>query len=811
MNARKTFFHFPRPAMSLLLTFLNTSEQLTKTFELQKTGEITKSTYPNSFEFTSLKESAKDMKEFATLLQAHASLGHCLLKGHTNRQLNKESRAGTTDANATTEIICLDIDGSQAFKTPDEVMKALSLQHVSYVVQYSASHMIGSTALRCHIFFRIDKPLAAPQIKQHLLKWNLSIPEFANELSLTKTQNTLSYTLDITACQNDKLIYIAPPVLVGIKDPLKNRILFIKGKHECATLPPPPSIVVNKAEVEVRIASLRDAAKLPKRKNVYKHVNNTEILSKPDEAGISEIKEERGFVYFNLNGGNSWGYYHPVNNPDFIFNFKGEPTYLTKELLPEYWEQITKQIRTNPNATTSAPKANAIGVVHLAFLDKRSSGYWRGTFKPSSNELDIYPAKNETQIKHFAAANNFTIGDFIPEWDISFNPNDNVRVDLANRSINLFTPTSYMLATPKTVKKIPPTIGKVIFHVVGSDQAAYDHMLNWIAFIVQFRKPTKTAWLTQGIPGTGKGVLMNDILRPLLGFNQTTVRRMEELNEHYNSYLENCLLCMVDEVQTSALKSESSVMAKLKNFITEAKITIRGMYQTSYEVNNHCNWIFASNMPDPILISKEDRRYNVGKYQATKIIISKQEVEVDIPKELQAFNDYLMGITVDLDKANTPLQSQDRDDIIAISETSIDTVAHALIHGDFEFFMDQLPTMQIRTNIDRDSLDDYRSVLNHLLVRTDPTTGLCKLSRDELHVLFDYTVGDMPVSPNKFTSRLKHHRIRISRVRIDHPVQGFSTVWKNLKEFPNHIKTLNDKPKLMLVKQSKSNLQGKKS
>jgi hypothetical protein len=53
-------------------------------------------------------------------------------------------------------------------------------------------------------------------------------------------------------------------------------------------------------------------------------------MLKPDSAVITEMKAERGFVYFNLNGGDSWAYYHPESNPDYIYNFKGEPSYLLK-------------------------------------------------------------------------------------------------------------------------------------------------------------------------------------------------------------------------------------------------------------------------------------------------------------------------------------------------------------------------------------------------------------------------------------------------------------------------------------------------
>jgi hypothetical protein len=147
-------------------------------------------------------------------------------------------------------------------------------------------------------------------------------------LTLTKTGNALRYGLDITTCQNDKLIYIAHPICVGFKAPITKRIEYVKRKRETWSFGDTPSVMVNKQLNEDQIAALRKVAKLPERKNTYKMVSNMEVLSKPDQSVITGMKEERGFVYFNLNGGDSWAYYHPSNNPDFIHNFKGEPAYL---------------------------------------------------------------------------------------------------------------------------------------------------------------------------------------------------------------------------------------------------------------------------------------------------------------------------------------------------------------------------------------------------------------------------------------------------------------------------------------------------
>ena len=99
---------------------------------------------------------------------------------------------------------------------------------------------------------------------------------------------------------------------------------------------------------------------------------NTEVMLKPDECIITDMKTERGFVYFNLNGGDSWAYYHPSESPEFIYNFKGEPTYKTSELLPQYWAKLTQQ------AASGAPDAK--GNIYLAFREFTSGVYWNGIY-----------------------------------------------------------------------------------------------------------------------------------------------------------------------------------------------------------------------------------------------------------------------------------------------------------------------------------------------------------------------------------------------------------------------------------------------
>jgi hypothetical protein len=777
------------------VVFLQAPEPLTKQYS-KVNGELTKTPYPMTWEFTSHKEVVNNLPQFESLLNKHAARGHCVLKGLIGRDLVKESRAGSTNTNDTTEWLVLDLDGlpehisvttpgGQTLSTPltiDLFLKELGLEDISYIVQWSASYGVTDKKIRAHVFMMLDKAYAAPLIKQWLIQKNHEIPLLREAMGLTKTGNSLSWPLDISACQNDKLIYIASPVLKGIKDPMGKspRIALMKRKFDVLALTSTINTTEkNKKLTHDRIAELRELAFLPKRKFTYKIVGSAEVMLKPDEASITEMKTERGFVYFNLNGGDSWAYYHPEDKPDYIHNFKGEPSYLTKELLPEYWLQITS----SGNLRTSSS-----GITYLAFCDRKSGVYYRGTYDNAADLLDITAAKNETQLRHFALQYGVPLGDYIPEWDLVFDPMDNVRVDVANKTINKFVPSPYMKATAKKVTKCPPTIFKVLHHALGLDVDITEHFLNWCAFILQKRDRTKTAWVLHGTQGTGKGILTNNILRPIFGAAHVASRRMEELGDKYNQFMENSLLVLVDEVQIKALQSATGVMAKLKNFITEENVPMRAMYSNAQEARNYTNWILMSNMTDPVLIDKNDRRFNVGAYQPGKIALTDKELDT-INKELQSFHDFLLSYPLDEQKAGEVIHTTDRDTMISISESSIDTVASALLEGNFGFFIDQLPTDQsyTRNAVQSNKVEDYREALAALLGRT-ASTGACNIARDELRTIFEYVVGNIPVSPNKFTSLLKHHRVHTKVVWVNNKsVNGLSVQWKDTMNFKKYI------------------------
>lgn len=770
--------------MSFDVFFLTADKPIVKRYEIAN-GELVKHPYPFVYEVTSYQETCNNLHDLFQHIQKYAKQGDCMVKGTLGRQLVTESRKGTTNPEELTEWICLDLDGIEGYQSVDHFLSDIGCAETDYILQWSSSMGIENKAgFRCHIFMQLDKPVRPQQLKNWLQDLNLSRPTLSGQLQLTKTGNSLRWPLDITTCQNDKLLYIAPPDLgKGIADPFPNkgtrgkpatpRISFEQRTLKRLSLP--TNLILQEAlrdRTHAKVSELRVAAGLPKMKAVkYKFDGTIEYMASPGQATVTDMKEERGFVYFNLNGGDSWAYYHPSDSPEFIYNFKGEPTYKTSELLPQYWAKLTQQ------AASGAPDAK--GNIYLAFREFTSGVYWNGIYDTVNDKLELYPAKSETQLRHFMKNNKMPLGESVPDWKRVFEPNNPNVIDRQAQTVNIYNPSDFFKdLQPAPVASPPPMINKIVDHVLGNDMATLDHFYNWLATIVQFKTRAGTAWVLQGTQGTGKGLLMHNILTPLFGYENVAAKRMEELESQFTEFMENKFIVFIDEIEAGKSLYHAKVTAKLKNLIVEPMISIRNMYRPAYLAPNFASMIFASNKPSSVEVAPDDRRFNVGAYQENKLQITGPEID-QIDHELGEFYAYLMHYPADPDRARTPLISQSRSTLIDISRTAIDTISDALLKGDLQTLWDHLPSQKLLTPgnaLIQTKSQGYRDLIVEIV---NNLSAHDKLTRDELYTIFEYTVGNMPTSPNKLTSTLKHHRLHLKPVwKYNRSVRGIEVNWK---------------------------------
>lgn len=144
----------------------------------------------------------------------------------------------------------------------------------------------------------------------------------------------------------------------------------------------------------------------------------------------------------------------------------------------------------------------------------------------------------------------------------------------------------------------------------GADQAAFDYLLNLLAFALRFPGETwGVALVLQGGMGTGKGVL-GRLMCELLGPHAMHLSRGSQLSGNFNGHLENKSLIFADEAVFAGSGREADA---LKAMVTEPRITIEPKFRNAREVPNRLKIIMATNHDHAIQMEADDRRYLVLK------------------------------------------------------------------------------------------------------------------------------------------------------------------------------------------------------
>lgn len=773
--------------------FLSARVPLTKTFTRLPSGAIDKSAYPLVKNFTSHDESVETPADFHRVLTLHAARGHSLLKGKLNKKLENESRAGSTTPLDPTRWSCFDLDNIKNVTTVEEFINQMlppAFHDVDYVLQWSASAGVTSDeGLRAHVFFIHEKEFTPEAAKLWLTEVNLTNPILSAQLSLTAAGTALRFPLDRTVCQNDKLIYIAPPALGdGVEDRYGDgsRIQLVTKARRYVdfsweTSHPPAGV---EALVQDKVLELRRGLGLKPKTGKTRQLKHGElVLTNPDTAVVTGEKKARGFVYLNLNGGDSWGYYYSEENPKYLRNFKGEPLVELATFLPTYWAQIAGTV-----------KKERKGPRPFAFRHRPSDQIYNGVYDPEQDSIIDLAPTSRASLPDFFAQYEMDAPP-VEDWTLEFRPSDDRLVDFDGRFCNFFERTRYMRTPGPSEGKIPPAIDKVLRHVVAYDEECYDHLINWIATIFQKRIKTGTAWLVHGVEGTGKGVLFHKILRPLFGEPYCVMKGLQGIEERYNSDLERCLMFVLDEGRIDDAKQAKQLIAKFKNWITEPTMEIRGMRANGYQARSYANFMVTSNEYDVWNIPPDDRRFNVAPRQDKKLLEVMTSDEIDaIPNELPAFAGYLAEYKVDVERARTALMNEAKKAVREASQDALEQLAQAVIDGNLEYFMSFLDTSSSSvTNLV--AWSTYRTVLKHWL---DHVNVEYVVRRNDLLDAYMYLMnpGQEP-GPQKFSRMMAHKNLVLKNLHrcpaTGEVTRGYKTKWvaseQEIEEWKKHFET----------------------
>lgn len=746
----------------LTVDFLEASDgtPLTKTFRKQD-GHVTTDPYPFVRNFTSHRAHCEDLGALYEQLKTRAARNQCMLKGLLKEQIINDSRAGLTNAEAFTNYVLLDLDFEDGWDNIDQFIADINPQwrDVSYIFQHSASAGIKySHGLRGHIWIELNQPTSAALLKSWLKERNLEVKTLTDRIELAASGQTIKYPLDISTCQNDKLIYIAPPLCMdGIDDPIADQRFVYVEKTNARGLPPrlnlSPAAV--DAKTQTLIESLRTAQGLPKRKGKLRTQGSLTILTNPDSAIITSSKAQRGFVYINLNNGDSWAYYFPEDKPVYVYNFKGEPVMKLADLDPE-WAR---------NYTEARNRETHGNVVPYVFRDAKRDTYYNVLYDAGTDRIELFASASSTQkLEDFMQQYGSGLPDPIPDWTVEFDPTRIEVLDPDARWINLYRPSEWVRNPPTaTTSEIPPVINKVLESVCAHDFEVKDHFMNWLAHLYQTRQRTQTAWIFHGVDGTGKGTLLNEVLRPIFTSEHVTEWTTQNFEEQFNAPLEQTVLLWMDELQVASARNADNVMNKLKSYITEDEITIRGMRTNAIQCKNWLNFIIATNRPDPVQLTETDRRFNVAPPQERPIQLTEEEYESIRTLELPSFVQYLKNYPACSVRARRILKNEARSAMIVASLTTPERFFAAIRSANLDYFLEY-----IRAGSPMSETIYYQQFEQALVrwVQHTLANSICPVSMDELQAVYTYIIGS-GVSPAKFGRMAVINRLMKQRVQVD--------------------------------------------
>jgi Domain of unknown function (DUF3854)/Family of unknown function (DUF5906) len=133
-------------------------------------------------------------------------------------------------------------------------------------------------------------------------------------------------------------------------------------------------------------------------------------------------------------------------------------------------------------------------------------------------------------------------------------------------------------------------------------------LLCWLAFPFQFPgAKIISAPVIHGIPGGGK-TLLGYMMGEVYGAANFAEITDELISGQFNDFYAGRQFILADELVTSDGRKSRN---KFKSWTSREKVVVNGKNQPHYTIDDHSNYLFASNSAVPISLEENDRRFAV--------------------------------------------------------------------------------------------------------------------------------------------------------------------------------------------------------
>jgi hypothetical protein len=291
---------------------------------------------------------------------------------------------------------------------------------------------------------------------------------------------------------------------------------------------------------------------------------------------------------------------------DLIFDEKKPPQILcTKNCGDIYhdeiiwlWSKYDKTLKTIID-THVFDNLSIIGAENIALNQKTLS------IDPEAN-VEAYTK----YCKQYRFSKKWTLCNCHFAW-LTYNPNSTIKYSEGNKKyINTYHPPKWKedyhkKGTPiQSEDEIPEIIHDFIMHIVGSKQASYEYVLDWLANGLKTRNQTILC-IIDSVEGLGKGTL-HALMSKVHGEENSAIPSDDALKKSFNKVLMHKTWLCFNEVN---VKKESD-MNRLKAMIDETlEIEIKG--KDKVFIPNHGNYLIFSNDSDAINVTEHSRRFSI--------------------------------------------------------------------------------------------------------------------------------------------------------------------------------------------------------
>jgi len=324
--------------------------------------------------------------------------------------------------------------------------------------------------------------------------------------------------------------------------------------------------------------------------------------------------------------------------------------------------------------------------------------------------------------------------------------------------LNVYESSDFQRQTAKVVAPKFPIILALLENVIP-DKVSRDAFLNWLSVIFNTGKKTGTAWVILGSQGSGKTMLFERVLTPLLGEDNCTELNQDALSSRFNHLLHRKQLVCFNEVHSSKQAAE-----RIKTWVTEDQIRLEDKTVRASINRNYLNLIFTSNSQVPVALEADDRRFNVVRTGGplTELTWFNGSATIRaIKREFKAFAQFLKAYPYAEADARRTIMNTEKSRVIEAGVNPLDRLVELLRRSRKNDLCDVVDSELL----DEHDLSELSNLDNHLT--------------KELVLKLAAGISGESMTMTKLTRELKSRGISESRGKADGSIRKREYTWQS--------------------------------